>query len=46
MGQSGIFTVVDSFVRFEVFAFKLWHAFREDGKYKAFLDCVVHRKVY
>ena len=38
------FTVVDSFVGFEVFGFKLWHAFRKDGEYEAFLDHVVVRK--
>lgn len=40
-----IFTFVDSFVRFKVFALKLWHALRENREYMAFLDHMVHRKV-
>jgi len=36
---------MNSTVRFEVMAFELWHAFREDGKYEALLDGVVSRKV-
>jgi len=39
------FTIMDSFVGFEVFGFKLWHAFCEDGEYEAFLDHVVVRKI-
>jgi hypothetical protein len=37
---------VNASVRFDVFAFKLWHALRKDGKEVAFLDGMVHREVY